>query len=248
MLRRFGMVAAIGVMISYLILITFVPAALTYFAPPKHVRAEEAAPSGRIEKLLVPMTARIVAKPYWVIGLTVLAMVPCIWAYTAIRVDTSLRDTFDADDPIVASMIVMEEHLDGIRPLEIAIESETEGRLRDPEVLAALERIARWAEREEGVLRTTTPNDFLWETWRRIAGLPRDAARPPFASREQVEALVTLLGRVEPNPIESYLTPDGKHARIEIRLADIGAQRSIQLIRRIGERVDQELAATPGLR
>jgi uncharacterized protein len=115
-------------------------------------------------------------------------------------------------------------------------------------VLAALDRAARWASTQDGVLSTTTPSDPLWETWRRIAGIgPRDP-HTPFRSRAQVDALITLLDRIEPNPSLATLTRDGRHARLEVRLADIGARRSIAVISAIEARTRRELRSIPGLR
>ncbi len=242
MLRRFGMVAAIGVMISYVILMTFVPAAMTFFGPPRvSPKHADATPHDWIEKVLVPMTRRITRRPWLVIIVTVALTVPCGLAYRAVRVDTSLRDTFDADDPVVVSVRLIEEHLDGIRPLEVLINGDEEGRLRDPEVIAAIDRVASWARTQDGVLRVTSASDYRHETWRRIAGLGHDEPDQPFATRAQVEALDELIGRLDPNPLDAYRTADGRHARLEIRLADIGAQRSIRLIDEVQRHLDSEL-------
>jgi hydrophobe/amphiphile efflux-3 (HAE3) family protein len=247
MLQRFGIVAALGVMVTYLILITFIPAAVTYFVPPAKLSRSRGPQKGWLEAFLVASTAKIARKPGIVLALTLLAIGPCLWAYASIRVDTTLLDTFDPSDPIVVSTRLVERHLDGIRPLEIHVSTGGQTDVRDPALLAALDRIATWAMQQEGVLRTTTPSDFLWETWRRLAGIGVDQDRMPFRSREHVDALVTLLDRIEPNPAMSYMTRDGQHARIEIRLADIGAQRSISLIHAIEEKAREELASFDGV-
>jgi uncharacterized protein len=248
MLRRFGLVASIGVMISYVVLMTFVPAAMTFFGPPRlSPKHADATPHDWIEKFLVPMTTRITSRPWLVIAGTALVTIPCALAYQAVRVDTSLRDTFDPDDPVVVSVRLIEEHLDGIRPLEVLVSAEEEGRLRDPEVIGAIDRVAAWARTQEGVLRVTSPSDYLHESWRRIAGIDRSEGDQPFASRAQVEALDSLIGRLEPNPLDTYRTPDGRHARLEIRLADIGAQRSIRLIDAVQARLDAELSPFSGV-
>ncbi len=246
MLRRFGAVAAIGVMVTYVILMTFVPAAMTFFGPPRHAPTDrEATPHDLLEKALVVSTAWITRRPWTIILLTSALMVPCVWAYNSIVVDTSLRDTFDPNDPVVISTRLVEEKLDGIRPLEVMLSAEAEGRLRDPEVIAAVDRVAAWARTQPGVLRATSQSDYLHESWRRIAGLTREETDAPFVSRAEVEALDTLLGRLDPNPLDAYRTADGRHARLEIRVADIGAQRSIRLIDAVQQHLDEALAETP---
>lgn len=247
MLQRFGIVAALGIMVTYLILITFIPAAVTYFVPPAELSHSHGPRKGWLEAMLVAWTAKIAKRPAFVLALTLLVIGPCLWAYASIRVDTALLDTFDPNDPIVVSTRLVEQHLDGIRPLEIHVSTDGRTNVRDPELLAALDRIATWASHEEGVLRTTTPSDFLWETWRRLAGIDPGQDRAPFRSREQVDALITLLDRIEPNPVMTYMTEDGQHARVEIRLADIGAQQSIALLRAIEDKARAELSSFEGV-
>jgi predicted RND superfamily exporter protein len=248
MLRRFGAVAAIGVMVTYVILMTFVPAAMTYFGPPKHdPKDREATPHDVLEKMLVVTTSWITQRPWSVIIATALIMVPCGYAYNSIVVDTSLRDTFDPNDPVVVSVRLIEDKLDGIRPLEVMLSSDTEGRMRDPRVLAAIDDVAVWARTQDGVLRATSESEYLHETWRRLTGMTPAEAAGPFQSEEQVAALDTLIGRIDPNPLDSYRTEDGRHARLEIRLADIGAQRSIRFIDAVQARLDAALAPMPDI-
>ncbi len=246
MLRRFGVVAAIAVMIAYAILITFVPAAITWFRPPPTPARGSGNERGWVEAALVRATAWIARRPIPILIVTALLVVPCAWAYETIEADTALLGTFDRDDPIVATTHLVEEHLEGILPLQIHLRASGDADVRDPEVLAALDRVARWARTQDGVLSTTTPADYLWATWRPIAGLDASAPRT-FRSREQVDALLTLLDRVEPNPALSWMTRDGRGARVEIRLADVGAVRCVELLPAIEAKGRQELASTPGV-
>ncbi len=248
LLQRFGVVAGLGVMVQYAILITFVPAVITSFPPSRTLVRTLGTRKGWVEGLLVRMTAKIAHRRIAVVVVAVVAMVPCAWAYSAMNVDTALLDTFDADDPIAVSTRLVERHLDGILPLQIHVSSDGQTDLRDPDVLAALDRVARWAQKQDGVLRTTTPADPLWESWRQIAGIGPHDPRTPFRNRAQVDALVTILDRVEPNPIFDWMTRDGRHARFEVRLRDIGSRRSIALIGAIEARTREELAGMEGVR
>src|SRR5258708_3087605 len=167
---------------------------MTFFGPPKHVASDrEATPHHFLEKLLVVSTAWITARPWSVIVLTALLMVPCGYAYTSISPDTSLRDTFDPSDPVAISTRLVEDELDGIRPLEVMLSADDEGRMHDPDVIAAIDRVAAWARTRSGVLRATSESDYLHETWRRLAGIDRAEPDAPFTSRAQGEALDTLV-------------------------------------------------------
>jgi predicted RND superfamily exporter protein len=242
MLRHFGGVAAVGTMLAYLVTIFVIPAALPFFRPPStlgDVSERPLAQAGRIERFTVAGTKLLLAHPWKVLVGCVLVFVPTVWLTTFIEVDTSLHDTFEESDPVVVAMHRMDERMGGIRPLEVMIQAEDEGRLADPDVAAAVVAFEAWAETQEGILRSTSYTDYLHETWARLAGLgrnedgSRDGTDPrafPLESRERIDALRVLLSRVTPDPSALYLTTDGRRARIELRVGDIGARRSSALI------------------
>src|SRR5262249_21981445 len=149
----------------------------------------------------------IARRPLPVVAITLLLAVPCAWAYASVRVDTVLLETFDPSDPIAISTHLVEDELDGILPLELHVHARGASDVRDPAVLAALDRIAVAARAQGGVLRASSPSDLLWETWRRIAGIAGDAPHTPFRSRAQVDALSTLIDRLQPSPARDWLTP-----------------------------------------
>lgn len=250
MLQRFGVVAALGVMLAYIVLMTFVPAAITYFKTPSGdhaVRLKEAPSRGWLEQVLVLLTAWLIRRPWVVLAVATVVGLSAAWTYGQIHVDTALVDTFDPDDPVVIATHLVDEHLDGIRPLEVLIEADEEDALRQPEVLAAIDEVGVWATSERGVLRTTSANDFLFAAYDPIAGL-EDGTREPFGSVAEIEALETLLSRVSPSPVRDYLTEDGRAARLEVRLGDVGARRSIEIIDDVEARMRERFSAYPGIR
>lgn len=250
MLRRFGVVSALGVMVAYVILMTFVPAAITFFRPPSGdhaVRLNQSTTRGWLESGLVVLTHRLLKSPWIVLAVALFLGLSSGWAYGQIQVDTALVDTFQADDPVVIATHLVDRHLDGIRPLEVLIESDEEGRMRQPDVLRAIDGVGTWADTEPGVLRATSANDFFFAIYNPIAGLPADA-REPFGSTEEIAALDTLLSRFNPSPVRDYMTEDGRATRLEIRLGDVGARRSIAIIRDVEARLERDLGDLPGVR
>jgi hydrophobe/amphiphile efflux-3 (HAE3) family protein len=250
MLRRFGVVAALGVMLAYVVLMTFVPAAITYFRSPSGdhaVRLRESSTRGQLEQALLLGTAWLLRRPFLVLGAAVVVGLSSAWTYGQIHVDTALVDTFAADDPVVIATHLVDEHLDGIRPLEVLVEADDADRLRQPDVLAALEEVGRLAAGERGVLRATSANDFFFAAYGPIAGLP-PGVREPFGSPAEIGALETLLSRVEPSPVRDYLTEDGRAARLEVRLGDVGARRSIEIIHRVEALMHERFDAIAGVR
>lgn len=253
MMRRFGGISAIGTMIAYVVTVLVVPSVLGRARPPTtmHRGSEDGARDGWIERSIVEGTRALLAWPRLTLGLCALVLGLTSYVATRVEVDTALRDTFRPDDPVVVAMRRMDERLDGIRPLEVMLSSEHAGRMFDPDVAAAITNFETWAETQDGVLRTTSYTDFLHETWARLAGLGRaedgrgDGGSPRrfgLESRERIEALRVLLSRMRPDPSALYVTADGRHAHVELRIADIGARRSIALIDAVTAEAERRFA------
>lgn len=249
MLRRFGGLAAAGTILAYTVTIFVVPALLSYLKPPRHLaasseernaRAKE--PAGWIERGMVHGTRAVLKRPWTVLIVTTILAVPTLYAAGLVKVDTSLSDTFEHDDPVAVSTRMMDERMDGIRPLEVLLIAESPHRLEELEVVTAIVDFERWAAERDGVLRATSFPDYLLSAWQRLGGFAgpdanadahtREAALRdvPLRTAAQVDALRTLLSRVQPDPTAFYLTSDGSAAHVEIRFGDIGARRSSALI------------------
>lgn len=252
MLQRFGVTAGIGVLIAYVVTIGFLPPAMTLFDPPlpprermritlRIKRAKEDAPRadrGLLERAIVVLTAKILRRPWPFIVGAALLMGGFSWMAIKVTVDSALLDEFDEEDEAVVSTLLLEEKLEGVRPLEIMLEAEDPARFDDPEVIAAIDETQAWLREQDGVLGTVSISDYLHETWAQIAG-DDEARTERFASAEQVDALRTLFAGVEPDPLNAFITEDGRVARIQVRLADIGAARSIVVIDALRARLDE---------
>jgi predicted RND superfamily exporter protein len=120
-------------------------------------------------------TRAILRRPWTVVIVSALLSVPLLYVAGLVKVDTSLTDTFEADDPVAVSIRMMDERMDGIRPLEVLLVAEGEHRLEEHEVVTAIVDFERWAGERDGVLRATSFPDYLLSAWQRLGGFERPA-------------------------------------------------------------------------
>ncbi|MEO0324736.1 MAG: efflux RND transporter permease subunit [Myxococcota bacterium] len=240
MLRHFGVTSAIGVMIAYVVTITFLPAVITWVkAPP--AKAQEG--GGWLETGIVRMTSAVLKRSWGVLGLTAIFLGVCIYGATLLEVDHALLDQFDEEDPVYTTTRLLEEKLDGVRPLEVFLEADDEGRFLDPALLASLDEIARWATERDEILGAMSHAPILRQTLY-LLSLDGTARTAPFVNREQVEALVSLLRVREEktDPLKAWLGPDGRQMRLQIKVRDVGAQATMGFIRDLEAQLGETLA------
>jgi hypothetical protein len=231
--RHFAVIASIGVLVAYVITITFLPAALAKTNGPGPAPPPK---SARLERFLAALTAWVIRKRWWVLGVTGVLTVAAAVTSRGLVVDHALMDQFDRSDPIRQTTELLEEHLEGVRPLDVSIRVDDESTLRDPSVLAEIDTVAAWAVAEPGVLGVSSITSVLHEAWAQITNDPRLRGEA-FRSPDQVRALESLLRRGGYDALGHFLTEDGRHARLRIMVADIGAQKTMRLIHELERRL-----------
>ncbi len=222
-LRRFGLTAAVGVLIAYVVTITFLPAALAYFKPPQ--AGKGAAREGAFEAGMEWLTRAILKHPLPVLGITMLVAVWAVQQSLDVKIDSAVLDQFSEDDEIYQTTRLIEEKLSGVRPLEVYFTSDVDGRFDDPEFLNSVDELARWARRQDGVLGTVSYTNYLHE----VAALRGGDRADSFESQASIANSAAMLEAGARNPIAPYVNPDRTRARLNISVRDFGAQATIEL-------------------
>jgi predicted RND superfamily exporter protein len=239
MLRHFGVTSGLGVMISYVVIITFVPAILTWVTPPKQEEMRRERTS-----MFTTVTSSMVAKLLRWRWLVLLATaVFTVWAgYVAsqITVDHALLDQFDETDPVYTTTILIEEKLAGVRPLEVVLVSDEEDHFLEPEMIQRIQNVRNWAALRPEIIRTLSYGDILRESYALLADDPTVRSEN-FKSKKQVRGLVTMMSQREPSPLSDWLTEDGKKVRVQFKLRDVGAQATMRFLDKLEGVINEEL-------
>lgn len=236
-LRRFGWTAAVGVLVAYVVTITLLPALLTVIKRPKRAHAHH---EGRFEDAIEALTRGVMRHPWPVLAVTTVVLAGAGYASSQMVIDNAVLDQFDEDDSITQTTRLLEEQLTGIRPVEVYLTSDVAGRFDDPEVLAALDRVAAWAVEQPGVIGTTHYGDVLGEVRVAMTG-DTDARDAPLTSREQVELLAGFVGGRDVNPLAQWVDDDRTELRLNIRMVDVGARATIAFGHALDDRLEAEL-------
>ncbi len=241
MLREFGLLAAFGVLLAYIITMSFLPAVLTLVRSPNRP-GKDAQKTGCIERAIFVLTRRVLKHPWRWLGAAMVLTLLSAGAATRIDADVRLMDQFDEGDEVWTVTHLLEEKARGVRPLEVSMRSDVPGRFYDPEIIASIDDVAAWAETQKGVLGTASYSDLLHEVSFLATGDPkmRDV---PFRGRAHVDALVALSRRKGDDPLAPFLAADGQRARLTINLADIGSNASIVIIDEVERRLNEAFAS-----
>ncbi|MFO0693105.1 MAG: efflux RND transporter permease subunit [Polyangiales bacterium] len=244
MLRHFGITAALGVMLSYVMTMAFVPPILTWIkAPPP---ADEKKRGHWLDRIIVRITAWIIRRPWVALTATGLFLVVCLVLAQHVSRDHALLDQFDANDPVYVTTRVLEDKLDGVRPLEVMLTADDPAVFQDPAFIEDLRSVQRWSEHEPGILRTMTYADVLRQSLALLSG-DGSVWQRPFANAREVDAVTRLLTQRTPNPMSTWRTADGKTVRFQIKLRDIGARGTMDFLSRLEAEMQRKVGRHQGV-
>jgi predicted RND superfamily exporter protein len=139
LLVEFGLIAAINIMVIFVLSLTMVPIFFSFLPPPKAKNTKHIEAS--LAKSLIDKAV------YWVthyrnpiyIAMAVLVVVGVIGS-TQLKISGTIVDDISKNDPIYKDMLFFEKHFKGIMPLEIVVDTKKKKGVLN---LATLKRIDR---------------------------------------------------------------------------------------------------------
>ncbi|MBX2973501.1 MAG: MMPL family transporter, partial [Flavobacteriales bacterium] len=221
-LQEFGLYTALGVLLTFLLAFTMLPALLVLTDPQKLLPVAMRAS---------PWNSRLPVVFQWTIrnrrrimlaftGIVVLGA----WGASRIRVNNYLLEDLPANDPVKQGFVWFEETFGGVRPFEMAItlaDGGTATSVWDLDVLKRIERVQHYVDTAYGVDGIMSPVTMMYSMNKAFNGGDRSFYRLPDDSAEcaRLAKRMHLAGR---DVIGGIVSADGRSARLTGRTVDEG--------------------------
>lgn len=141
-IRDFGVNAAIGVMIAYVMVITFAAALLSLFPASKLQKLKSQRKTW--DKLALKLHYIGLFKSKWVWSITLVLVVATVYGMSRISTNTYLLGDLPEHSKVREDFIFFEDRFSGVRTLEVAILPAEGNALFDPEVLAETNKVDQY--------------------------------------------------------------------------------------------------------
>ncbi len=221
-LRRFGLLAAAGVMFAWAVALVVVPLGAG-FTRLDRIRARR---PGRLDMLLaaaLERAARFTARrARLIVAGAVLLAGGCIAAGLGVEVNNYLLGIYHDDHPTARATRLAEQRLEGLVRLQISLEGAPDS-MKRPEVLRAMDRLEAWLQQQPGVTNTLSPAGYVKEMHRAVMGTRE------LPDRKEAVAQLMLMAEGETG-MERHVSFKYHRARVEVKLRDVGARRYLQLV------------------
>jgi predicted RND superfamily exporter protein len=223
-IAKFGLFTAAGVMIAYLLSITFLPAVLLHVHIP-----ERLLPASRQFLWTRQLRKWLLGLFHWrksiLAGAGALVMLS-FYLISTIRIDATLLDDLQDDDPIKEDFRFFEKHFAGVRPFEMHLTAGQGKDFYNLKVLQELEEVEKYLRKEYGLQFIVSPVTVIKSVHRAKHGGQNEEYRLPDtqADLNRLKPLLHQLARH--GELNSVIAATSTDARISGKMADIGSLKA----------------------
>jgi predicted RND superfamily exporter protein len=218
--RAFGINAAIGVMVAYLVVLGFTLAALSYFRADQIIRPGQ---SGQFWIKGMEWFYRTTkSHPRRILGVFGLITLLCLWGTSKVSTNYRIEETMPRGQQVTEDFVFFEKAFSGFRPFEVAVMAQDTYTLDDYAVLEQMDRLEGHL-RSYDALRSITSATLWYKSLNRAyAGDRAEAYRFP-KDTSTFEAYRKMVDKFKILQTDVLVSRDRKQGRISARVLDIGA-------------------------
>jgi predicted RND superfamily exporter protein len=217
--QSFGIGAAVGVMVDFVMSLVLVPTLLMWLKP-------EAGTAPQERYLIGPMlrVARFsMRRAGPVVAVAVLAMVAAAFGAMRLRVDTNHINFFAEDHPLHQSAVIIDERLSGVYSFNVVFDGQPES-MKTPDTLARMEALRVRLERLPYVKKVVSLADYVKRVNRELAGGdPAASVVPTRADAIAQELFVFGLSDEGRRELDRVVASDYSRAQMSVKLASMSS-------------------------
>lgn len=159
--RHFGLFAGTGILTALILEITFIPAVRSLLRPP--TRAVTAVRADKLDRMLSMIGDQLVfagrARSILVAGMFLIGL--AIVGLTQLRADNSLLRYNAPDSQIRRDDAIINQHFGGTNTIFFLVEGANQDSIKDPKVLAVIDRLQSFLAKQDGVGKTQSIVDLI---------------------------------------------------------------------------------------
>jgi predicted RND superfamily exporter protein len=219
-IRSFGIFTGVGVLSAVVLEMTFIPAVRSLLAPPTDIeRAKETRQRiwDRVPRWLAELSIPVARRRMLYAG-TLAALAVFVLGMSQVMVDNSSKHYFSSYLDIQKDDQFLNRQLAGTNTLYLMVEGKGDDAIKDPAVLAAIDKLQRHLEAQPDVGKTLSIVDFIKRMNRAMNGDARQFDVLPTSQDliSQYLFLYSISG--EPGDFESYVDYNYRAAKVTVLL------------------------------
>ncbi len=247
-LKEFGVVAGINIMVIFFISFILIPAVLSYLPPPKarHTRYLD---NKWLLNILDKLEIWSLNHRKLIFGVTAVALLFAVAGMFRLRSEGFIVDDLPKTDPIYRDMKFFEQNFKGVMPLEILVDTKRRNgmRINPLQTFERMDSLSQYIAAQPEMARPLSIVEGM--KFARQAYYDGDSTNYGLPNSFDISFLAGYLnskkdtGEVNKNNVTSLVTSfmdtSKQYARISVNMADVGSKRLPQLLQTLEQKARQ---------
>lgn len=241
--RDFGLFAAIGLMLAFIVAMTVAPIILSFLPVPK-TKIRESYQTGFFNRTLTAVNDFVYKDKILIPILTVVLVIVSIMGISYLRVETQLSKFLPQDAPSVVNLYWLQDKMAGVSTLEMTLRGEP-GTFKEPWAVDELKRLQDYLESLPEVNKAFSLADFVL-TFNRVLHDDDPAFYDTPKTRQAVAQYLLLFEMTgEKEMLDSFINADYSYTRVSARIVSMSSSGHNELIEHVNDyarrRIDSRL-------
>ena len=223
--QTFGVFVAIGVMLAWILTITFIPAYISLMKESSFVKIEsgedeEAHDHGMIDRVLVNIRRFSVRKYKQVIAVSICVVAISLYGISRIQVNDNPVRWFTPQHQIRIADRILNKHFAGTYTayLVMTAEDKNDQIFADPRMLKYIEDLQKYLQEKGDVGKSTSLADVVKKVYRELLGGSMDNDKIPETKRAVLQCLIQYENSHKPDDLWHMTTPYYDKVNVWIQL------------------------------
>ncbi len=252
LLKEFGVVAGLNIMLIFLISFIFLPSVLSYLPAPK-AKHTNYMNNRLFRSLLDGLTALVFRYRPWVYGVTVVMIVAAVIGMLKLHSEAHMLDDIPQSDRLYTDLKFFEHNFKGVMPLEIAVDTKKKNGVVSLQTLEKLDQLSKLIAAQPDFARPLSVAEGI--KFAKQAYYNGDSSNYAVPNSFDIGFLAPYLrmkggtnasgnATAFTKLVSSFMDSTRQVARVSVNMADVGSARLPVLLDSLRPQVNQIFDST----
>jgi len=245
-LKEFGLVAGLNIMMIFLISFILLPSVLSFLKAPKHTNTSYLE-GGAVNGILDFLTSLVFKYRPFVYAFTSLMVVLALWGMARLKTEAFMVDDIPKTDKIYTDLKFFEHNFKGVMPLEIAVDTKRKNGVISLQTLTKLDELSKLIEAQPAFARPLSISEGI--KFARQAFYNGDSTSYAVPNSFDISFLARYLRMKsgtgdEDNStysklLSSFMDSTRQIARMSVNMADVGSEKLPAILNSLQPKVNE---------
>lgn len=242
LLMQFGSVAAINVMLTWLMCLCLIPIIYSYLPAPKG-KVNTPHKTSFLDRLLLKTDKTVQNRSGFIYLTTIVLIVISLIGIYQINVNGYVVDDLPSNSTILGDLKFFEKNFDGVLPLEISVDTKRKNGVLNLATLNKMDKVERMIASYPEFSRSISLNTGLkYATQTFYNGDSSFYRLPSDFEKNFILIYAANSGKGNGDMLTNFVDKDKQTARISFQMADVGSKKLDKLLDELKPRIDSILS------